>query len=44
MYWELSRLRMERNQIAHYEPTGNETFEDTPLPHEPPLKAAVRVA
>lgn len=41
MYWELSRLRFERNQVPHYEPTGNETFEDNRLPHEPPLKAAV---
>jgi hypothetical protein len=46
IYWELSRLRYERNQVAHYEPTGNETFEDNRLPYEPPLKAAkgVRVA
>jgi hypothetical protein len=40
LYWELSQLRYERNQVPHYEPTGNETFEDPKLPHEPPLKAA----
>jgi hypothetical protein len=45
MYWELSRLRYERNQVAHYEPTGNETFDDHALPHEPPLKVkGVRAA
>jgi len=42
MYWELSRLRYERNQVPHYEPTGNETFEDQ---REPPLKTkGVRAA
>ena len=28
MYWELSRLRLEKNQVAHYEPTGRETFDE----------------
>jgi hypothetical protein len=27
MYWELSRLRHAMNDIPHYEPTGDETFE-----------------
>jgi len=26
MYWELSRLRLTRNQVAHYEPNGQEVF------------------
>jgi hypothetical protein len=26
MYFELSRLRQEMNQVEHYEPTGDETF------------------
>ena len=28
MYWELSRLRYAKNRVAHYEPTGRETFDD----------------
>jgi hypothetical protein len=28
MYWELSRLRQNVNQVQHYEPTGDETFPD----------------
>jgi len=27
MYWELSRLRHDMNQVPHYEPTGDETFD-----------------
>jgi hypothetical protein len=26
MYWELARLRQQMNNVAHYEPTGDETF------------------
>jgi hypothetical protein len=26
MYWELSQLRQQMNGVAHYEPTGNESF------------------
>ena len=26
MYYELSRLRQEMNNVEHYEPTGDETF------------------
>ncbi len=26
MYWELSRLRQQMNDVQHYEPTGDETF------------------
>jgi hypothetical protein len=26
MYWELSKLRHDMNQVPHYEPTGDETF------------------
>jgi hypothetical protein len=28
MYWELSRLRLTRNRVPHYEPNGQETFEE----------------
>jgi hypothetical protein len=27
MYWELSKLRHDMNQVPHYEPTGDETFD-----------------
>lgn len=30
MYWELRRLRQTMNATPHIEPTGNETFPDTP--------------
>lgn len=30
MYWELSRLRLSKNQVRQQEPTGNEVFEDEP--------------
>jgi hypothetical protein len=30
MYYELSRLRFSKNQVAHYEPNGNEVFDDYP--------------
>ena len=39
MYQTLSRLRMTRNQVAHYEPTGQETFEQ-PAPAPPQLTVA----
>lgn len=26
LYWEMSQLRQRMNQLAHYEPTGDETF------------------
>jgi len=26
MYWELAQLRLQMNNLAHYEPTGEETF------------------
>jgi hypothetical protein len=42
MYWELSQLRLSKNQAQHYEPTGKETFEDeVPRPHTelPPAPA-----
>ncbi len=32
MYWELSRLRLNKNRVDQYEPTGDETFEDVPEP------------
>ncbi|MCB1875157.1 MAG: catalase family protein [Chromatiales bacterium] len=28
MYWALSKLRHDKNQVPHYEPTGDEHFED----------------
>ncbi|HEX4354727.1 MAG TPA: hypothetical protein VHZ95_17475, partial [Polyangiales bacterium] len=28
MYWELSRLRLSKNRVEHYEPNGRETFDD----------------
>ena len=33
MYWELSQLRLKMNNLAHYEPTGDEEF-----PGSPPLR------
>jgi len=41
MYWELSRLRYAKNRVAHYEPTGQETFDD---PAPPRQEAAVTYA
>mgnify|MGYP002780808468 CR=1 FL=1 len=41
MYWELSRLRLRKNQVSHYEPTGRETFDEGPSTRQsmpaPPL-------
>jgi hypothetical protein len=40
MYWELSRLRLSRNQLALVEPNGTERFdqevarEPEPAPHD----------
>jgi hypothetical protein len=30
MYQELSKLRLTQNRVAHYEPTGQEAFDDAP--------------
>jgi hypothetical protein len=32
MYYELSRLRQRKNDVAHYEPTGYEEFPGSPAP------------
>jgi hypothetical protein len=44
LYWELSQLRFERNQVPHYEPTGREVFDDAAVPHEPLKSGVVRAA
>jgi hypothetical protein len=40
MYWELSRLRLSKNRVQHYEPNGKETFEDEPIGTEAPQTRA----
>jgi hypothetical protein len=32
LYWEMSQLRLQMNQLAHYEPTGDEVFPGWALP------------
>jgi hypothetical protein len=32
MYYELSRLRQRKNDVEHYEPTGDEEFPGSPAP------------
>jgi hypothetical protein len=32
MYWELAQLRLKMNNVAHYEPTGDEVFPGFSLP------------
>lgn len=47
MYWELSRLRFAKNRVAHYEPTGRETFEDQApavVPAEPAMPVAAHAS
>jgi hypothetical protein len=39
MYWALSRLRQEMNDVTHYEPTGDEEFPGSP-PMPPPASPA----
>lgn len=44
MYWELSRLRMTRNQTPHNEPTGREVFDDPPVGGDSPRPLAAMVS
>jgi len=39
MYWALSRLRQEMNEVEHYEPTGREEFPGSPPLPTPPSPA-----
>jgi hypothetical protein len=41
MYWELAQLRLKMNNIAHYEPTGDESFPGSPpIPLSTPVSVA----